>query len=121
MQGFLFGGLSLFAFWFAQTTLHSLTAGRTLCFMVLSLSQVFQSYNMRSHLSLFKIGVFTNHYLNKAALVSFALMAIVLFIPPLATIFGLTFLPFSYYLIGLGLSMSPILIIEIFKFFHILH
>ena len=121
LQGFLFGGLSLFAFWFAQTTLHSLTAGRTLCFMVLSLSQVFQSYNMRSHLSLFKIGVFTNHYLNKAALVSFALMAIVLFIPPLATIFGLTFLPFSYYLIGLGLSMSPILIIEIFKFFHILH
>lgn len=121
LQGFLFGGLSLFAFWFAQTTLHSLTAGRTLCFMVLSLSQVFQSYNMRSHLSLFKIGVFTNHYLNKAALVSFALMSIVLFIPPLATIFGLTFLPFSYYLIGLGLSMSPILIIEIFKFFHILH
>ncbi|WP_028043680.1 cation-translocating P-type ATPase [Candidatus Stoquefichus massiliensis] len=121
IQGLLFGGLSLFAFYYGKTSLNSLEAGRTLCFMVLALSQVFQSYNMRSNKSLFKIGILTNPMLNKAALISFALVAIVLFIPPISTLFALTSLPMQHYIIGLGLSMSPILFIEILKATHIVH
>ena len=115
IQGLLFGGLSLFAFYYGKTSLNSVKAGRTLCFMVLALSQVFQSYNMRSHKSLFKIGILSNTMLNKAALISFLLVAAVLFIPPLAMIFGLTQLPIQYYFIGLLLSMSPILFDEVLK------
>ncbi|MFR7592276.1 MAG: calcium-translocating P-type ATPase, PMCA-type [Longibaculum sp.] len=121
VQGLLFGGLSLFAFYYGKTTLHSIEAGRTMCFMVLSSAQIFQAYNMRSHKSLFKIGIFTNATLNKATLLSFTLICAVLFIPPLAMIFGLIALPITHYLLGLALSMSPILIIEILKATHVIH
>lgn len=121
LQGILFGTLSLFAFYYGQATLHTIESGRTLCFMTLSLSQVFQAYNMRSNKSLFKIGVFSNSMLNKASLVSLLLVSIVLFIPPLSMIFGLVSLPVSHYMIGLGLSVLPILIFEILKVCHIIH
>lgn len=120
LQGLLFGGLSLFAFYYGKTSLNSIEAGRTLCFMVLSLSQVFQAYNMRSQKSLFKIGFFSNTMLNKAAILSLSLVIMVLFLPPLSYIFGLVSLPISYYLLGFGLSLSPIIIIEFFKAVHII-
>lgn len=121
VQGLLFGALSLFGFYYGKTTLDSVEGGRTLCFMILALSQVFQAYNMRSNKSLFKIGVFTNAMLNKAAIVSFVLVSVVLFIPPIATIFGLVTMPVNHYLLGLTLSMSPILFIEILKAIKIIH
>lgn len=121
VQGFLFGALSLFGFYYGKTTLESVEGGRTLCFMILALSQVFQAYNMRSNKSLFKIGVFTNPMLNKAAIVSLTLVGIVLFIPPIATIFGLITMPMGHYILGLLLSMSPILFIEILKATKIIH
>lgn len=68
-----------------------------------------------SHKSIFKIGVFSNSVLNKVALASLALMLSIMFVPPIATIFGLTQLPTELYLIGLGISLSPILILEITK------
>lgn len=115
LQGFMFGAIALFAFYFAKTSLSSTEAGRTLCFMVLSLSQVFQAYNMRSEKSLFKIGLLTNKALNKASLVSILLVGIVLFIPPLSLIFGLVSLPIQYYLIGLSISLIPTVVTEILK------
>ena len=119
-QGFLFGGLALIAFFIAKSSLNSIEAGRTLCFMVLSLSQIIQAFNMRSQKSLFKIGFFSNSALNKAALVSLIMVSIVLFIPPLSYIFGLISLSIELYLIGLGLSLVPLIIIELFKFLKII-
>lgn len=121
LQGLLFGGLSLFAFAYGYKTLKSIEAGRTMCFMVLSLSQIFQAYNMRSHKSLFKIGVLSNPMLNKACLLSFIMIVIVLFVPPISMVFGLMSLPISYYCIGMLLSFSPIFIFEICKIFHLFH
>lgn len=115
LQGFMFGGLALFAFYYAKSSLGSIEAGRTLCFMVLALSQVLQAYNMRSQKSLFKIGLFTNHSLNKAAIISIIMVVVVLFIPSLTYIFGLVALPIHYYFIGLGLCLIPTIIIEICK------
>jgi len=120
LQGVLFGLLSLFGFYYGKTTLNNVDAGRTLCFMILAFSQIIQAYNMRSHHSLFKIGVFTNHQLNKATLLSLVMVLAVLFIPPLSYIFGLTALPMSYYILGLGVSLIPTVIIEIFKAFHLI-
>ena len=115
LQGLLFSGLTLFAFHLGESTTGSLAGGQTLAFMVLALSQIFHAFNMRTNQSLFKVGVFSNPQMNKAALVSLALTAAVLFIPPLATVFGLIQLPGWLYLAGLGLSLVSIPVVEITK------
>ena len=80
------------------------------------MSQVVQAFNMRSEHSLFQIGVFTNHTLNKAALVSSILVLLVLF-TPMSVLFGLIRLPGRLYLIGLGLIFVPVLVMEFSKRF----
>ena len=115
LQGLLFSGLTLFAFHLGESTTGSLAGGQTLAFMVLALSQIFHAFNMRTNQSLFKVGVFSNSQMNKAALVSLALTAAVLFIPPLATVFGLIQLPGWLYLAGLGLSLVSIPVVELTK------
>lgn len=116
LQGIMFGALSLVAFKIGETTTGLLEGGQTMAFMVLALSQVVQAYNMRSEHSLFKIGIFTNHKLNWAALTSVLLVCLVLF-TPLCSIFGLIKLNASLYLTGLGLILVPILVMELSKAF----
>lgn len=115
LQGVMFGVLALLGFYLGQTMGQSIEAGRTLAFMVLAMSQVLQSFNMRSDKSIFKIGVFTNHKLNWAALASILLVALVLFVPGVQTIFGLVYLNWQMYLVGLGLILVPTIIMEICK------
>ena len=111
LQGVMFGALSLIAYYLGESMTGLNEGGQTLAFMVLALSQVVQAFNMRSEHSLFKIGVFTNSTLNKAALVSILLVLLVLF-TPLSTVFGLIQLPSKMYLIGLGLILVPVLVME---------
>ena len=114
LQGCMFGVLSLVAFTLGRNMIGSLEGGRTMAFMVLALSQIVQSFNMRSEHSLFKIGPFTNHKLNWACLASCALTALVLF-TPLRIAFGLVALNGQMILIGLGLSLVPLLVMEASK------
>lgn len=116
LQGAMFAALSLIAFVMGENAVGSLAGGQTLAFMVLSLSQVIQAYNMRSDHSLFKIGPFSNHKLNWACLVSFLLISLVLF-TPVRIAFGLVTLPGKTYLLGLGLSLIPIIVMELSKAF----
>ena len=115
LQGIMFGGLSLLAFVLGEKLGGSIDAGRTLTFIVLSQMQLVQSYNMRSHKSLFEVGFFTNPYLNKACLLSFALILVVLF-TPLRVPFSLSLLSIELYAIGVGISFIPLLIMELGKF-----
>ena len=85
-----------------------------MAFMVLSLSQIVQAYNMRSEHSLFRIGVFANRKLNWAALVSLLLVAMVLF-TPVSVAFGLIYLSGRMYLIALGLILVPLAVMELSK------
>ena len=115
LQGFMFGILSLVAFKIGYNgTEETLKIGQTMTFFVLAMSQVIQSFNMRSDRSLFKTGIFTNKTLNKAVLASVALVAIVLF-TPLRTIFGLVQLSAVQYLICVGLFLIPTVIMEVSK------
>ena len=88
--------------------------GQTMAFLVLSLSQVIQAYNMRSDHSLFRIGPFSNHKLNWACLISFLLVDLVLF-TPVRTAFSLTVLPLQTYLAGFGLALAPVAVMELSK------
>ena len=114
LQGVMFGILSLIGFKIGETATGTLAGGQTLAFMVLSLSQIVQAYNMRSEHSLFKIGFFTNHKLNWAALLSILLVSLVLF-TPVGYVFGLVFLPGKLYAIGIGLILVPLLVMELSK------
>ena len=60
------------------------------------------------------IGPFSNHMLNWAALISLALVCLVLF-TPVGIAFGLITLPWELYLLGLGLILVPLLVMEISK------
>ncbi len=91
------------------------TAGSTMAFMVLAMSQLVQALNMRSSHSLFKIGFFSNKTMNISLFVCTALTAFVLFIPGVVSVFGMMTLEWWMYLIGLGLSLLPILVMEIAK------
>ena len=115
LQGAMFAILTLIAFYLGKNSYGSIEGGRTLAFMVLALTQIIHSFNMRSDKSLFKIGPFTNKYLNGATFISVTLMAIVLFIPPISYAFGLVALSAELYVIGLGLSFIPIVVIEVTK------
>ena len=127
LQGFMFAILTLVGF-IVGTQLSlgeifngalngntkALAQGQTLAFMVLALCQVVQAFNMRSEHSLFKIGVFTNRTLNLAALASTAMVALVLF-TPVRIAFELSLLNWYHYLIGLGLSLVPFVVMEFCK------
>lgn len=114
LQGCMFGALSLIAFYLGESMTGQLRGGQTLTFMVLALSQVVQAFNMRSDHSLFKIGIFTNPKLNWAAFISIILVLLVLF-TPLSTLFGLIRLSANLYLIGLGLILTPVVVMELSK------
>ena len=116
LQGVMFAVLSLIAFVIGEKAVGTLAGGQTLAFLVLALSQVVQAYNMRSEHSLFKIGPFTNHKLNWSCLASLLLVALVLF-TPLRIPFGLVALPWETYLTGFGLTLIPVVIMELSKAF----
>jgi len=114
LQGLMFAILALIGFRVGELSTGSLEGGQTMAFTVLALSQVVQSYNMRSASSLFKIGIFSNKNLNIASAISVLLVVIVLF-TPLRIPFGLEILNMKLYLISLGLIIVPVILMEISK------
>ncbi|MBQ4628857.1 MAG: cation transporting ATPase C-terminal domain-containing protein, partial [Clostridia bacterium] len=115
LQGMMFAALTLIGFYIGKTVTGVIEGGQTLAFMVLALSQVVHSFNMRSDKSIFKIGPFGNKTLNLAALTSIVLMAVVMFVPVIGNAFGLIMLPGYLYLVGLGLIFVPMIVMEIAK------
>ncbi|MBQ2729494.1 MAG: calcium-translocating P-type ATPase, PMCA-type [Clostridia bacterium] len=118
LQGIMFGVLTLLGFWLgnklAPAGTDALAAGQTMAFMVLSLSQVLQSFNMRSDKSIFKIGLFTNKTLNLSVLASLVLVLLLLF-TPVGIVFGIVKLSWQLYLIALGLILVPTVVMEVSK------
>lgn len=115
LQGVMFAIICLIGFYIGKSSTGQIEGGRTMTFLILSLAQVVHAFNMRSNHSLFKIGPFTNKALNRAACISVVLILVVVFIPPIATIFGLTQLPAHLYLIATVLSFISIVLLEIAK------
>lgn len=92
--------------------------GRTMAFAVLSLSQLFHSFNMRSEHSLSDIGLFTNKKLVYSFIICAFLQISVITIPPLAQIFQVVPLTARQWAITLLLAFMPIVVVEIQKMFN---
>ena len=114
-QGVMFAALTLIGFSIGWSSTGDLNGGRTMAFFILSLTQVLHSYNMRSTHSLFRIGLWTNSMLLKATAISAAMIALVLFVPPIASAFSLMMLPARLYLYAIALAFVPIPVLELFK------
>ncbi|HHV13661.1 MAG TPA: calcium-translocating P-type ATPase, PMCA-type [Clostridiales bacterium] len=89
--------------------------GRTMCFAVLSLSQLFHSFNMRSEHSLSEIGVFGNKNLVLSFIVCTFLQVFVITFAPLASVFQIVPLTARQWSITLLLSFMPIVLVELQK------
>lgn len=122
-EGFMIGTLALSAFFIGYNGYDTLgglfvstpIVGRTMCFAVLSLSQLFHAFNMRSDYSIFSIGIFTNGKLLISFIICTFMQVVVISFEPLAAIFDVTPLTGIQWLIVFALSMMPILVIELQK------
>lgn len=89
--------------------------GRTMSFAVLSLSQLFHSFNMRSEHSLSEVGIFGNRKLVLSFIICAFMQIAVISFMPLAKLFQVVPLHLRQWAIVLLLSMAPIVIVELQK------
>ena len=95
----------------------SYIVGQTMAFTVLAISQMLHAFNQRSNTdSIFTKGNGHNKYLFFALLSSFVLLLIILFVPVIRNIFSLSILKPIEWAITIGLSILPVILVEITKF-----
>jgi len=88
----------------------------TMAFVTLSLCELFRAYTVRSErTSLFRLGVFSNKYMQYAVGLSIALLLLVVSVPFLQPIFNTHFPAPQEWLVVLGLSLLPAIAEEITK------
>ena len=112
LQGILFAALTLYAFHLGEL-LGGDGSGQTMAFLVLSMSQLFHALNVKSPRSIFRSSL--SRYMAGALVLSFLLIALIVFVPPIAGVFQIVRLPAVYYAYALGLSLVPVVVIEIEK------
>lgn len=127
--GITIGGLTLLAFYYS---IHNdgfkltdknlpqdvLTHARTMAFVVLAVSQLMYSLSMRHfEKSIFKIGLFSNKFLLGSIVVGLFLQVIVISVPFLADAFNVSPLSLSDWGRVLLMSMIPMVISELSKWF----
>lgn len=114
IEGSMIGILTLFAFSLGNN-IYGLEVGRTMAFISLSMLELIHSFNIRSEKSLFKIGLFKNIYLIGAFLLGALLQVAVVAIPQIAKIFNVVPLNTSQWIYTIGISILPIVIVELQK------
>jgi len=112
VEGILIGSLTLFAYCVGMK--HLGNAG-TMAFAVLSFSQLFHAFNMRSRHSLFQVGFFSNKVMNISFLVCTALQLLVITHPWLQDIFKVCPLTLPQWLVVISCSVAPVIFMELQK------
>lgn len=113
-QGLMIGGLTLISYAIGESVNHS--TGMTMAFVTLSAAQLFHSFNVKSHQTIFSKSLFNNKYLWMSAAAGAIIQLAIINIPFLSNIFKLVPLDMSHAFIALGLAFSTIIIVEIYKF-----
>jgi Ca2+-transporting ATPase len=90
----------------------------TMAFVTLSLCELFRAYTVRSErASIFRLGVFSNKYMQYAVGLSIALLLLVVNVPFLQPLFNTHFLAPNEWLIIIGLSVLPAIAEEFTKLY----
>jgi Ca2+-transporting ATPase len=106
----------LLSFDWSSVNLENLRTAETMAFMTLSLCELFRAYTVRSErLSLFRIGFFSNKWMQYAVGSSILLLLLVCTVPFLQTIFNTHFMQLREWLVVLGLALIPAASEEITK------
>lgn len=88
---------------------------QTMAFLVLSWSSVIHIFVVRTHESIFKVGIMENRAIFWTTLFSFALTTVIAAVPFLANIFNLVSLSWEYWAIAAVLAIMIIVVVEIEK------
>lgn len=115
VEGMFIGSLALFAYLLGHKT-GGADVGSTMCFAVLSLSQLVHSFNMRSTKeSLFHIGILGNRKLAASSFLCIALQCAVITYAPLQFIFHTVPLSPMHWVMVAVLSLMPVPLVELEK------
>ncbi|MEW5872007.1 MAG: cation-translocating P-type ATPase [Chloroflexota bacterium] len=88
----------------------------TMAFVTLSLCELFRAYTVRSErISIFKLGIFSNRYMQYAVGLSIVLMLLVVSVPFLQPIFNTHFMSATEWVVVLSLALIPAVSEEITK------
>ena len=118
LHGLFISAAALAAYWIGMLVYENHDQSMTMTFIVLSVSQLSHALNQRSNTeSIFKRGQGHNKLLVWALLASAAIVALVVFVPPLMTLFDLVYIEWTEWLICIGLSLFPLVAVEITKCF----
>ena len=116
-EGTMLGILTLVAF-SVGNYLYDIEVGRTMAFVSLGLLELVHSFNIKSEESIFKVGLFENKYLMGAFILGVILQIVVVVIPPVAEVFKLVPLTQTQWIYTFGISILPLVIMEIQKAFN---
>lgn len=101
---------TLGAFSYGYFAHQDLDVARTACFLTLVLGELLRAYSSRSEkVSIFKMRIFENSYLNKCVIASLAFLLASIYIPVLNPIFGTVTLTFDEIIVSLVLALVPML------------
>lgn len=114
LHGLLFGTLCLTAFYVTLAATSDHAAARTACFLTLGVSQVLHACNLRSDRPLILVRSH-NRLLVVATIVGLSLVAFAVFIPPVASAFGMKTPSAATTLFCLALAVLPVVINEAVK------
>ncbi len=118
-QGATIGIISLLAYLLGRHD-GGQELGQTMAFAVLAFSQLFHVRNLHSNrLSSFRTSIFKNKALIAGIFVSAAMMLVILIYPPFMRAFKLVEMDTAHWLYVLGLSITPVIVVELFKLFKI--
>ena len=117
LEGGMIGALALVAFsvGFNIFSQRSIETARTMAFCVLSMSQLFHAFNMRSERSIFGGEFFANKMLILSLVLGISLQVLVVNTPALSAVFKVARLSFAEWAAVFGLALMPILIVELQK------
>ncbi len=117
LEGGIIGGVALLAYSIGLNVLsnHSIDVARTMAFCVLSVSQLFHAFNMRSDKSVLNGRFFENKLLVFSLIIGILMQISVVSVPVLAGIFKVCPLSvIGWFVVGI-LSVIPLIVVEIQK------
>lgn len=114
VEGTMLGVLTLVAFSIGNS-LYGVEVGRTMAFVSLGLLELVHSFNIKSEESIFKTGILENKYLVGAFILGAILQVVVVLIPAVADLFSLVPLTGTQWLYTFGISILPLVIMELQK------